>query len=244
MIEYKEKHKTTPFILNVPASTKDFHKIAKHQFTAKVSFARQRYHELDIFRHQIEQSKAGLHHQPYTYNKKCAVRYKLAFFGFSAVFLTLAFFSLSLSATLGCGLFFNTCGLVKNAIFVSCLFLSFCSFFMALTISNEREAVMQCIRKSRTILTAIYARKRVRLGIKGFAFFGAARQKSLTLKHAFNEISDKINDKKDETLHLVHRISNTHTLDKAEKEDLLNQAIEELNEKLMTLTHNFRHTHL
>ena len=61
------------------------------------------------------------------------------------------------------------------------------------------------------------------------------------LRQLYHEVIDKINHKKDETLHLVHRIATAETLDNQEKEDLLNQAIEEFNDKLQMLVHNFRH---
>jgi len=60
----------------------------------------------------------------------------------------------------------------------------------------------------------------------------------------YHEGLDKINDKKDEALHLVQRIATAQTLDRVEKETLLNQAIEELHEKLKLLTHTFRHAAL
>jgi hypothetical protein len=58
----------------------------------------------------------------------------------------------------------------------------------------------------------------------------------------YHEVCDKINDKKDEALHLVHRISTAETLTLEEKEDLLNQAVEEFNDKLRALIETFKHT--
>jgi hypothetical protein len=111
-----------------------------------------------------------------------------------------------------------------------------------LGLKAEKEAVALYVRKTKAHVTAIYTRKKMRMGLKPFlAFFGPDRQKATMLRQAYDEVIDKINNKKDETLHLVHRIATAETLDNAEKEDLLNQAIEEFNDKLQMLVHNFRH---
>ena len=113
---------------------------------------------------------------------------------------------------------------------------------MGLRLRAEKEAVSLSVRKTKAHAATIYARKKVRLGIKSFfSLFGPERQKSVALKHMYHEVCDKINNKKDETLHLVNRIATAETLDQHEKEDLLNQAIEEFNHKLHVLTNNFRH---
>ncbi len=233
------------FAINSSPMHPDTPKVPKHVFSAKLSFTRQRYDELDIFRQQIEQSKACLYHQPYTYSKISVRWYKLIFFAFAIIFLSLGVGALALTSAIGCGFFANSCYVIKSGIVTLCMLLSVCSFVMALSLRSEREAVMQCVRKAKTLLAAVYTRKRMRLGLKRFfAFFGPHRRQTLTLKQTYDEIVDKINDKKDEALHLIHRISTAHTLDSGEKEALFNQAIEELNEKLMVLTRSFRHTHL
>lgn len=246
MINNTEAETFQTFAINsLPDLQQEMPKVAKHLITAKLSFSRPRYNELDIFRQQIEQSKAGMHHQPYTNSKKGVMQYRLIFCGLGLLFILLSVLSLYVSSAISFGLFLHTSAFLKSGLFSTSILLSFCSFILALTIRTEREAVLHCVRKAKAILNTIYSRKRIRLGIKRFfALFGPQRQRAQALKHIYHEIYDRISDKKEEALHLVHRIATSHTLDESEKEDLLNQALEELNEKLMVLTHNFRHTPL
>lgn len=219
--------------------------ISKHHFTAKPSFLQQRYADLDFFRQQIEESKAGLHHQPYTNNKKNTSFYKTIFLGFAVLFFMLGVITMAIPSALGCGFFFSSCTFLKTILVTMCTFLSLSSLIFALKMRAEKEAVAYCVRKTKAHVAAIYARKQVRMGIKSiFAMMGKKRLQALALKQMYHEINDKINDKKDETLHLVHRIATAETLTSQEKEDLLNQAIEELNDKLQLLTHTFRHATL
>jgi len=227
-----------PFSQNIP-------QVPKQLFTAKLAFSNHRYAELDFFRQQIEQSRAGFHHQPYTNNKKAAWIYKSIFFGFSILFLVLALASFKLSVSLSFTLFFSSYILPKGIIATICSLFTLSSLMMALAIRSEREAVLRCIRQAKSSLTRIYARKRIRMGIKScFAILGHQRQRYLALRHLYQEAYDKIQDKKEEALHLVARIATASTLNKKEKEDLLNQAVEELHDKLMLLSHAFRHSTL
>ncbi len=121
------------------------------------------------------------------------------------------------------------------------MFLSFCAFIMGLAICPEREAVAKVMKDSKLIVQTIYKRKRSRMGIKRFfSLFGPNRRMAIDLRHAYHETVDRMNDKKEATLQLLYRISTARTLAKAEKEDLFNQAIEELQEKMLSLTHSFR----
>jgi hypothetical protein len=217
--------------------------ISKHFFTAKPSFVQQRYADLDIFRQQIQESKAGLHHQPYTMNRRSTTLYKSIFLGFAVLFFILGVTAMAIPSALGCGFFFSSCTLVKGVIVTFCTFLSLSSLTLGLKLRAEKEAIAYYVRKTKAHVATIYARKQVRMGIKSvFALIGPRRQKAAALKQMYDEACDKMNDKKEETLHLVQRISTAETLDKQEKEALLNQAIEEFSEKLQLLTQTFRHS--
>jgi len=239
----------TPFFQDVTMkltpSLADLPKIPKHLINAQLSWTRPRFSDLDSFRQEIEQSKAGLHHQPYTNNKKSVFHYRLTFFFLALLFAFLGFLAMKLSSIAGNALFIPTTSFVKGGICTICFLLSTCSFAIALAIRAERETILQCIRKAKAMLSAIYARKRLRIGMKRFfAFYGQHGKIAVALKHAYDEALDRINNKKDEALHLIHRIATATTLNMDEKEALFNQAAEELNEKLMTLTHTFRQASL
>lgn len=219
--------------------------VSKHLFTANPPFAKERYGDLDLFRERMTESKAGFHHQPYTNNKKNTLFYKTIFLGFSALFFILGVTTMATPSALGCGFFFSSCSFLKGMIVTICTSLSLASLTVGLRLKPEKEAIIYCVRKTKAQAAAIYARKQIRMGIKSmFAFIGENRHKAIALKQMYEEVCDKIHDKKEETAHLVHRIATAETLDPQEKEALLNQAIEELNDKLQYLTHTFRHATL
>lgn len=220
---------------------KEIQKIPKHVIRGKIAYARQRFQDLDLFMKQIEGAKAGVVNQPYTYNKRNIFWYRVIFIAFALLFFTLALTSMSLTTTIGCGIFFSSCNLLKSSVFCVCVLLTFCSFLMAFSLSAERDAAIQCSKKAKAILSTIYKRKKSRLGLGRWALFTSQRQQAITLKHLYDDAYDRIHDKREATLHLLHRISTTPSLQKEERETLLNQAIEELNDKLIALNHEFRH---
>lgn len=242
------------FSINYPFKKRSFDPVAKeasvevpqisrHMITPKPPFSQQRYVELDIFRRQIEQSKAGLHHRPYTDNKRSIFFYKTVFFALAAVFFILGITAMAIPAAASCGFFLGSCTFVKGVIVLLCTVLSLAAFTIGFSMQTEREAVLHCVRRAKAHVATIYARKRIRMGHSGplAPFFKSNRLEATALKQMYREILDKINDRKDETLHLVHRIGTATTLDHMEREALLNQAIEELSEKLHLLAHSFRH---
>lgn len=230
-----------PLVTFIPSSRSKITRVPKEYFTFKPSLGQQRYTELDIFRQQIEQSRAGLHHKPYTSNKRNVFLYKTIFFAFALIFAILGVAVLAVPSALGCG-FFSSCTAIKSVLASLCTIFSLSAFTIAFSMSHEREVIQEYVRKARARLATIYARKCRRMGIKSiFAFFTHHRRQALLLRQTYHEACDKINDEKESALHLAHRIATAQTLDAEEKESLLNQAIEELNEKLMTLCHTFRH---
>lgn len=216
--------------------------VPKHLFVAKPAYLQAKYEDLESFRQEIEESKAGLHHQPYTANRRTVTYYKFIFFGIAILFLGLGVTAMSMPTYPGSHLILNTYTLLKGIAVTVSAFLSISSLAIALTLRAEREAVLQYVRKTRAQLATVFARKHVKLGIKRFfAIFGNDRRQSDALKNMYHEALEKVADIKDESMHLVNRISTANTLDKAQKETLLNQAIEELNDKLRQLVRSFKH---
>jgi len=216
--------------------------VARQKFVVYPTLKQQRYADLDLFRQQVEESKAGLHHQPYTSRKKHTARYKGAFFGLAFLFFLFTVVTMAIPSAVGCGFLFSSCTVLKSIIVTISTTLSLASFLMALSLKAEKEAIVSLVRKARTHLAAIRARKQIRMGIRGsFPLFGKHRHAAMGLRQAYQEMLDGINDRAEETLHLVHRIATAETLPAQEKEDLLNQAIEELHDKLQHMIHGFRH---
>lgn len=227
------------------SSTEGVVQVARQKFVVYPAFQQQRYADLDLFRQQVEESKAGLHHQPYTSKKKDTTRYKGIFFGFALMFFFFTVITIAIPSAVGCGFLFSSCTFLKGIIVTISTALSLSALLLALSLKAEKEAIVSLARKAKAHLAAIYARKQTRMGIKGlFPLFGKHRHAALGLRQTYQEMSDSINDRKEETLHLVHRIATAETLPAQEKEDLLNQAIEELQEKLQHLVHSFRHANI
>lgn len=236
----KSNFKKSPLSL-LPAG--NMPQISKQLLAIKPAFVQERYADLDFFRQQVKESKAGLHHQPYTSAKKSTSFYKTIFLGFAALFFLFNITVMSIPTALGCGFLFSSCNVVKGIAVSFCTFLSIASFTIGIRLKAEKEAIAYQVKKTKIQLKTVNERKKLLLGVDGlFAFFGPERQKAKALQQAYDEACDKINDKKDEALHLAYRIATAETLEKHEKEDLLNQAIEEFNEKLQKQIQTFRHT--
>lgn len=233
-ISHQNLYKPKQHISFSPYNTKPSFTISKHTF-AKSPRHRRDYTELELFRQQIEINQLGLHHQPYTDNKFRVQIYKSIFYGFACVFVLL---DLSVSATSSnfTYAFFNFSIVVKTFITLICSLLALASLIMAMTMRTEREAVMQYTRMAKANLAKHYARKKVKLGIKRFlAIFGHAPSEVCALRQIYHEIGDKINDRKEETLHLVDRINANTSMDIQTKELLYNQAIAEFNDRVSLL---------
>lgn len=234
--QYKRQHVTFS-LLQAPNAPQ----ISKHLFS-KTPYNRRDYTELEIFRQQIELNQQGLHHQPYTLNKSGVRLYKSIFYGFACIFFVLGLFVMATSSTFTYA-FFNFSIVLKTFITLICALLSLASFLMAMTMRTEREAVMHYTNMAKANLTKLYARKRMKLGMKRFlALLGHPQREALALKQMYHEAYDKIKERREETLHLVDRINSTSSMDLSAKEMLYNQAIAEFNDKLTLLVHTFKHS--
>lgn len=240
---YSNKNEHKNFINSLQVSG-GIQQISMRQLFVKPLFIQQRYADLDLFREEIEQSKAGLHHQPFTSNKRSSTLYKAIFLAFSAIFFGLGMATTTIPLALNFG-FLGSSTFFKGTIVVVCSFLSFLALGLGLRIKPEKEAIAFYVRKARARVSAIYASKKINMGLQTlFAFLGQNKRKASALKQMYNEMVERIHDKQEEALHLVHRILTAETLNRQEKEDLLNQAIEEFSEKLQLLVHSFKHASL
>lgn len=246
MTNYSSQQTTSarPINLLIWQSADGVPQVPRHLFTATSNLSRRDYTELGIFKQQIEQNQEGLHHQPYTANRSNIMLYKSIFFAFAALFAVLGVLVIATTSSLH-HVFFNFSMVFKSLIVLGCGALSLTSFFMALGMRTEREAVRHYVRMARGNLAKIYAQKRLKSGTTGFfACFGENQRKVIALKQMYHDARDKINERKEEAMHLVNRIATTQALDAKTKEMLYNQAIAEFNEKLTLLTHTFKHAAL
>lgn len=228
-------------IINTTTPPIELPQISKH-LICKLPSTNPRFQSLELFRQQIENNKEGNYLQPYTTHKKTTNLYKLIFLFFTLLFAILAFVTFSLSShtfLLG-GFIFGT--FVKSVVACLCSLFSFASFGIAITIRSERDVIYHSVRKARSMLSRLYSHKQMRIGHKRFfAFCRDEWDQSGSLKEGYHDICEKINERKEDALALVNRIISAHSLSREEKDALLNQTVEELNAKLMSLVHTFRH---
>jgi hypothetical protein len=213
--------------------------VARRFFAAPSS---PRFPELELFRQQIELNRAGLYHQPYSNNKFYTRIYKAVFFGFSLLFVLLSVITFKVSFAFSWGIFnFQAIGLAKTAIVSLCMLFAFSALTIAFSIRTEREAIYHCVRRARMQLSRSFAQKRIqcRSG-RLLGFTQPKREINASIRQTYRESWHRINDRKEEALHLVQRIASAKTIHWNEKEMLMNQAIEELHEKLFLLVHSFK----
>lgn len=228
--QYKNKEQLTFSYIN----TQHAPQISKNLFNKNMRY----YAELELFKQHIEINQQGLYHQPYTMNKSAVKLYKTIFYGFAGIFIFLGLLVLGTSFVYTHTIFSFSI-LLKTCTTLICSLLALASFIIAVTMKTEREAVMQYTRMAKANLTKFYARKRIKLGIKRYlTVFGYPLKEASTLKQMYHEIYDKINECKEETLHLVNRIASASENFEM-KETLYNQAIAEFNEKLVSLVNSF-----
>ena len=66
----------------------------------------------------------------------------------------------------------------------------------------------------------------------------------MALRQLYYDSLEKLKDQKSGTLHLIHRIGKSTSYDFQEREELYNQAILELKDKLEIVIENFKRTEL
>lgn len=206
----------------------------------KLGAVRKKYQELDLFRREIDQAKAGVHHQPFTYYKKIVLMYRTAFLGFSLLFLILGTICFNIHIIHLWGLFSST-SVVKGFFVALCSLLSLGGISLALGMKTEKEAVHAITKAAKASIAKMHSRRKAKLGMKWYlAFLGPHKEEVDAIKHSYDEAIEKILVKKEEALHLLHNIATAETLESSEKEDLMNQALLELKEQLRGIIENFR----
>lgn len=215
-------------------------KVPKYLFTARLTPIRKKFQDLDLFRKEVEHAKAGIHHQPYTHHKRNVMKYRVAFLAFAFLFLVLGTVCFNIHIVHLWGLFTSTWK-IKGFLVSLCFMCSLSGITMALAMKTEKEAVHFIAGKSKASIAKNYARKRMKMGLKRyFAFISPFYKEAKEMKLAYEEAKDKINEKKEEALHLVHNIATAETLNIEEKEMLLNQALQEFTDKLRYIEYNFK----
>lgn len=191
-----------------------------------------KYIELNNFRQKIEEEKRGLHHRPYLAGKKKAQAYRMIFSCIGLAFLFIFAFVYHQSANWSYLLIFDNWFVPKHMLCGACLILSAISFGICYSLRAEKEAVQQLVSRAHRKLKRSFAHKKAEIG-------KSSSHKMLVFRQAFHEAWEKINDSREVTIHLFEQIANESRRNMKAKEELFNQAILELNDKLQHILQKF-----
>lgn len=213
--------------------------ISKQLCFAQFPFQSPYFNELNLFRKQIDLS-GSFNQLLYTSKKKSVWIYRATFITFAILFAILGITTLSVPSAITIG-FFSTSTTLKGLVLALCTTLALASFLIGVTMRTDREAVIHCLENGRRTLHTIYVRKKIQLGLmRFFTIFGPQRRHAKALHHMYQEILAKMDDRKEDALHLITKISENQTFDDDHKELLLNQATAELHDDLIRLAHSLK----
>lgn len=198
------------------------------------------YPELHLFKSQIELDGNGPLHKPYSSAKASVLLYRAIFLSIGVLYFFLGIFLYSKSLTWTCSLLFGSSFLVKALLCSVCAASSLYCIVLGFLLKPEREAVKKVYRQSKARLLSTFERKALSHGIKGYYLYGKEYRRALALRQTYNEAAEKMHEHKDEANLLVQRIAGSNTFDEAQKEELFNQAILELKDKLDNIICNFK----
>lgn len=201
---------------------------------------RQEYTKLRLFKNRIELEKTGPNYKPYSTMKSSVMLYRTIFLGFGALYFLLGiilfFNSLNWSYTF---LFGNSIDL-KLAFCGLCAIASSSGILIGFTLRTEIEAAKRLYGKAKRRLKKFYDRKLVKFGVIRFLSFGQEYRKTLALKQMYLDSLEKLQEYKEETLQILDQIARSNSLDGRMKEELFNQAILELDDKMNLVIHTFK----
>jgi len=213
---------------------------SKKVIRAKISPQTKHYPELEIFKQQMEENKGSVKHHTYEVNSGKVFRYRLIFFAFGLLFLGLSLAVFQKNVAFTHILYGNIFSSLKSMVIVISLSFAFLSIGFGYSLCVAKEAAHQIAAKTKRRLLRAYTKKRIELGLAGLISYGWNYYKYSSLKQTYHSAYEKIEDQKEETVHLLKKIRNSNETDEKEKELLFNQAIGEMNQKLRLLVQNYK----
>jgi hypothetical protein len=197
------------------------------------------FNELNTFRKNIEEKKAGPHHQPYQAGRKKALIYQSLFFGLGVIFLLMTIFMYTQTMNWSGSLFFVNYTATKTVVCLFTFALSLVACGLAYSITTEKEAANQLIHRAESKIRHILAYKRAEFNLNKFSF-GMSYKKNLAANQAFKTAFRKIKESRKITIALLEHIAHEKSLTRDEIEKLFNQALLELNDKLHIIIYDFK----
>lgn len=192
------------------------------------------YEELNEFKLQIEDVI-----KPYHVHKRNAINYRLIFWLIGLVFINLMFITYFQNTNWFCGLYFFNCSFMRLSLSGICGIFAIAALTLGIHIRAEREAVGQLLRKVKQKITLIYSQQCSKRGLRRFLSLFKACPQIAGVKRAYHDAIEKIHEIKEHTLHLMYHIVQARGLDRTSKEQLLNQALLEMQDRLEAVVRKF-----
>lgn len=200
------------------------------------------YPELYLFRNQIEIQQDNPQFKPYTITKSRVMLYRWIFLSIGFIYFILGSILYNKTLTWPCTFLFGSSFPIKTFLLSFCSISAASSLVVGFSIKSEREAVKRLCRQFRQRVQKIYERKLVKFEVKRFLSFGREYRKSTAFKQLYQDALEKIEEYKEDAMHLLDGIAKSPSLDDRMKEELFNQAILELKDKMSLLTKTYHST--
>lgn len=176
---------------------------------------------LEPFRQPINESN-----QIYLLQKKYSKIYQLIFFGLSLLFFSLGAIVYFNTTNWACSVYFQNCVFIKSSIYMSCLIFGIICGGLSYFLKPEIDSIYLIVKKAEKKLKELYKRE-----VSAVPFFN---------KQTYYQSIDKIRDQKEKTIHLIERINTSKTIKRDEKEDLIHEALLELQNILNGILKSFK----
>lgn len=209
-------------------------------FRAKLASKTRHYPELEVFKIQLEEEQNDKHPHLYTEAKQKLFGYRLVFLAFALVFIALFAAVNYLSFNWNYSFFFDSWFKAKWVISSGITSLAIAALGCAFIPCSLHEATRHVVGKAKRSLKHIYEKQRLQHGISSVVLWGESYRKGSALRHMYNEVADKIQERGEDTYRLLKKIARTPALTKKAKERLYNQALAELHDKITFSVHSFK----
>lgn len=196
-----------------------------------------RYNDLNLFREKIEGLTVGPDQYHYSVHKKGALKYKVIFFALAVLYSVLAVilyfktFSWSFSFLFG-----DINHAIKGLSCIFCGVIALSSLKLCISMTAEKQAANHLYKRAKLRIRQAYNRKTLNFGIKNLLPLTFAPKEIKALKQYYLDCVEKIREIRDETIHLLDQIRKSN---QEKREDLFNQAVLEMNDRIHLLVDTF-----
>lgn len=180
-----------------------------------------------------------LYLQLYMVKKKQASLYKMIFNGLAVVFFLLAAIVYFNTTNWACSLYFQNCAFIKASTYSLCLFLAFAAAGFAYSIHPEKETAQYLINRMLNALKDSYKRRKMELGFI-LDMQPETRKKRLFFKQNYQQTLEKMKEHKQQSFHTLEKLSYTSHYDRDTKNQLITQALSDLQNALNAALQSFK----